>query len=159
MKTFMQFLKEKVDLKSNDSQKILLEMLATLFAARWVHHNSHWKEKGENFYGNHLLFQRIYESIDAEIDGLAEKIVAFFGEKAINQLDVIKNASQWVEKWNLESTFKNSIAAEQDLQRIFQQAYNSLKENKDVSLGLDDFIMATANAHETNLYLLQQANS
>jgi len=36
--------------------------------------------------------------------------------------------------------------------------YDKLKEMDDISLGLDDFLMATANAHETNLYLLQQAS-
>lgn len=32
----------------------------------------HWNSKGENYYSDHLLFERIYTDIDDQIDGLVE---------------------------------------------------------------------------------------
>jgi hypothetical protein len=46
---------------------------------------------------------------------------------------------------------------EQGLQQLFTFIYNKLEGQ--MSLGLDDYIMSTANAHETNVYLLKQRHS
>ena len=32
----------------------------------------HWNSRGENYYSDHLLFERIYTDIDDQIDGLVE---------------------------------------------------------------------------------------
>ncbi len=32
----------------------------------------HWNSKGENYYSDHLLYQRIYEDIADQVDGLIE---------------------------------------------------------------------------------------
>lgn len=32
----------------------------------------HWNSRGENYYSDHLLFERIYSDIDDQIDGLVE---------------------------------------------------------------------------------------
>ena len=64
MKTFMQFIDGQVKgLNESSSQSVLTDLLAALNAASFVHHTNHWQSKGKNFYGNHLLLGRIYESI------------------------------------------------------------------------------------------------
>ena len=45
---------------------------------------------------------------------------------------------------------------EEALQKALSNIYNALKDMKALSLGMDDYIMSIANAHETNLYLLRQ---
>ena len=45
---------------------------------------------------------------------------------------------------------------EEHLQRALKITYDELKARGELSLGLDDFLMATASAHETALYLLRQ---
>jgi DNA-binding ferritin-like protein len=52
---------------------ILLQLLAILRALQWSHQTAHWKVRGEPFYGDHLLFQKLYEAVGEEIDTLAEK--------------------------------------------------------------------------------------
>ena len=47
--------------------------------------------------------------------------------------------------------------SEKDLQASLKQAYDAIKQVKAMTLGLDDWIMATANDHDENEYLLQQA--
>lgn len=32
----------------------------------------HWNARGENYYSDHLLYQRIYEDIADQVDGLIE---------------------------------------------------------------------------------------
>ena len=32
----------------------------------------HWNSRGENYYSDHLLYQRIYEDIADQVDGLIE---------------------------------------------------------------------------------------
>jgi DNA-binding ferritin-like protein len=157
MKSFMQFVDEQVKgIDAGSSKSILQEVLAVLNAVYWSHQHSHWQVKGDNYYGNHLLFQRLYENTQDEIDSLGEKLVAYFGEDAVAQKDIFDKTKKWMDKWDKEDPLKRGIVAEETLQKVFKTAYDSLKKKNDMSLGLDDFIMATANAHETHLYLLGQ---
>ena len=52
---------------------------------------------------------------------------------------------------------ERALVIEEVLQKGFKVAYDLLKDSGGMTLGLDDFIMSMASAHETNLYLLRQA--
>jgi len=133
-------------------------LLACLRAAHFVHWTSHWQVKGQPFYGDHLLMDKIYTSVIEEIDTLAEKIVGYFGPEAVEPLQQIELMTMGIKM--LTSQESNPIIrasiVEECLQEIFARTYDKLEEKGCMSLGLDDFIMATANAHETNVYLLRQ---
>src|ERR1700722_7628278 len=49
-----------------------------------VHQNHHWITKGKNFYGNHLLFERIYKSATEDADLAAEKFTGLFGTDVLD---------------------------------------------------------------------------
>jgi hypothetical protein len=49
-----------------------------------------------------------------------------------------------------------ALRIEQVLQAMFKETFDTLEASGHLSLGLNDFIAATANAHETAIYLLQQ---
>ena len=38
-------------------------LLACLRAQYWMYQQSHWQVMGPEYYGNHLLFERLYESV------------------------------------------------------------------------------------------------
>jgi DNA-binding ferritin-like protein len=161
MKSFLKFVKQQNAGIENakDTVEVLQEVLGLLKGQYWNYWTTHWQAKGPNAYGNHLLFSRLYEGIQAEIDTLAEKIVGYFDENAVENSVVMEKMHNWFDPWcKISDPFERAIQSEQDMQNAFKAAYERLKEDKDISLGLDDFLMATANAHETNLYLLQQAN-
>ena len=40
-----------------------------------VHQNHHWVCMGDPFYGDHLLFQKLYSCVVDEIDSVAEKTI------------------------------------------------------------------------------------
>jgi len=154
----MQFVEEQADkiYKISSSKEILQEVLAILKGQYWSHQTNHWQT---NVYGNHLLFQRLYEGVQKEIDTLAEKLVGYFGEETVDQSALIEKTQYWVDKWNkTKDPVDRGLESEKDLQKAVSYAYNKLKNQDDLSLGLDDYLMALANAHETNLYLLGQIN-
>ena len=47
----------------------LCDLLACFQALRMTYHTSHWQARGASFYGDHLLFQRLYLGDDEEEEG------------------------------------------------------------------------------------------
>jgi len=135
-------------------------LLAILRGAHWAHWTSHWQVKGQSHYGDHLLLERIYESLIEEIDTLAEKIVGTYGGMAVapvEQAQLMANTLLPVAEAQAENDpIRRALVIEEALQVVFKNIYNALKEMNTLSLGMDDFLMSMANAHETNLYLLRQ---
>ena len=137
--------------------ELLVGLLGVLRALKWNYWNSHWMAKGAPYYADHLLFERLYtEVIDAQIDTLAEKITA-------EDPDVLSSAlmrrafNKFLDTNEVNSdSFQRGLAMEEHFQKTAKIVYNELKSSDDLSLGLDDFIMATANERETVIYLLRQ---
>lgn len=141
---------------SNTKLTALQILLASLRTAHFAHWSSHWQV--EQSYGDHLLLDRLYTSLVDEIDTLAEKIVGEFGAMGVEPVKQIQMMSSslmpLVEIKSQGDPLMRALIIEESLQSIFKSVYGILKNQ--MSLGLDDFIMSTANAHETNLYLLRQ---
>lgn len=138
-----------------DLSATLSELLSILRAQYWCYQTAHWQAKGESFYGDHLLLQRAYEALVPEIDGLAEKLVGVCGASTVDAGESIEAARDWLLKWSQEpSVWLTLLKSEIDLQQWCKVSYGLLKSQESLSLGLDDFIMALASQHETNLYLL-----
>lgn len=132
-------------------------MLSLLRAQYMAYQTSHWQSMGQAYYGNHLLFQRLYEGVQAEVDGLAEKLVGYVGVDGVDIVPQVALVMSWVQRWSqVENLHMQGLQSERDMQAVFQSAYDAIKAAKAMTLGLDDWIMATANAHDTNAYLLQQ---
>lgn len=145
--------------QSPNSQRLLTQLLAILRAAQWSHLTTHWQVRGVPQYGDHLLFERIYAGMSGEIDGLAEKCVAYFGPESVDALDSVTQAAQVIEAYYAgegADPIKRALILEQHVQNALALTYSRLQELGEMSLGLDDFLMATANAHETAIYLLRQ---
>ena len=136
--------------------KTLLQLLSILRAVHWSHWTTHWRVKGDPFYGDHLLFQRLYEAAVEEVDCLAEKIVGEFGPEAVGDLALMADSARFLEAHPGDDLVARALEIEEHLQQALRKAYDSLKASGTLSLGMDDFLMATASAHETNLYLLRQ---
>lgn len=135
----------------------LTSLLAILRAQYLNYQTSHWQTSGLPYYGDHLLFERLYKSVQEEVDTLAEKIVGYLGSKPVSIFPSVVKITRYVNKWaQIDGHANRGLASEQDLQSSLKHAYDTIKELGHMSLGLDDFLMATANAHEANVYLLQQ---
>lgn len=146
---------------TSGTQKLLLQLLAQLRGLQWSHWNSHWKVKGDAQYGDHLLFDRLYTGVSEEIDTLGEKITAYFGPQVITDLGTLTETTKFLSLAQHPDNgptdlYERALDLELIFQRSLQVVYDTVKRSKEMSLGLDDYLMATANAHETNVYLLRQ---
>lgn len=133
--------------------------VATLKALALIHQHNHWTTKGLAFYGDHLLFERLYNSTLEDLDLAAEKFIGVFGDQCLNydlQNELLHKVL--LKYKNLEgSPIQMSLAAEKDFLKFSKDAYNCFEEEGKLTLGLDDMIMAIASNREESVYLLQQS--
>jgi hypothetical protein len=135
----------------------MLELVAVLRAQYWIVQNAHWQVRGDSFYGDHQMFERIYDETAKDIDSLAEKAVGYLGCENVDAADLINRAKKWVDKWcRVDCPVSRTLAAEKDFLTLSKAYYVLLKEAGVMTLGLDDEIMSIANRHEGHVYLLQQ---
>lgn len=138
--------------------KVAALYLATLKAITLIHQHNHWTTKGDSFYGDHLLFQRLYESASENVDSAAEKFMGLFGDKCLDYDLQVELLNKLLLKYkNLEgSPVEMSLAIEKDFVKFSKVAYNCFEDEDKLTLGLDDMIMSTASQREESIYLLQQ---
>tara|TARA_B100000745_G_scaffold300398_1_gene254224 strand:+ start:7453 stop:8238 length:786 start_codon:yes stop_codon:yes gene_type:complete len=139
---------------SVDLQSGMIELLAVLRALNWMLQHAHWQCAGINFYGNHLLFERLYEDVQAEVDTTAEKTIGYFGTDVLESPQIMSSALDWVAKWEEESdtVLDRAIQAYRDVQEFLQDLY---EDCDDLPLGLDDMLQSVANKHDEHMYLIQ----
>jgi len=135
----------------------LQNMLGFLRAMHWNYWTAHWQVKGQTFYGDHLLFQRLYEGMTDEIDGMAEKIVGIYGSEAVGGHDSIDRAHNVLARWcGNPDLYSRAIQTEQEFQILTKGTIDLLDSKGHLSIGLENFLQDLADKHETNLYLLRQ---
>jgi DNA-binding ferritin-like protein len=132
--------------------------IATLKAIANIHQHNHWTTRGSNFYSDHKLFERIYESALENMDSAAEKFIGVFDTKCLDydmQADLLHKIL--LKYKNLEgSPVEMSLAIEKDFLKLSKDAYNCFDKEGKLTLGLDDMVMAIASQREESVYLLQQ---
>lgn len=138
--------------------KIANLYIATLRAIYLIEQHAHWTTKGVGFYGDHLLFQRLYESATANADLAAEKFIGTMGEEALDydtQCDLI---SKLVAKYAdlKDEPVKQALTAEKDFLAFAEKAFKALEQEDAMTLGIDDAFTAISDKREGACYLLQQ---
>ena len=137
--------------------------LGFFFFLYLMYQQFHWQVSGENFYSNHLLFERLYNEIAKNSDEIAEKIVGLFGKDAINiseQLSAFKAINDKSIDLD-ESTFRDyvekALVVESDFQKYLTNLKNELENDKKLTLGFDDMLMGHVSDSENRCYLLKQS--
>ena len=135
----------------------LTAVLAALRAQYLLYQTEHWTSAGATFMSDHILFERLYKSVEEQIDQLAEKIVSYFGWGAADSARQIALIAEFAGTWSKGATpADRGLESERAVQGALRAAYDAGKASGTMTLGLDDWLMSTANQHETNTYLLQQ---
>lgn len=142
---------------ANSALPVLQKLFTSLRGLYFIHWTAHWQAAGADSYSDHLLFQRMYGAIADEIDGLAEKMVASYGAKAVSLSAGVAMMAKDLAWFDSDSSpvAAKCLKAEKDLQIELKLAYDALKSSG-MSLGMDNFLQGIADAHETNIYLLTQ---
>ncbi len=133
--------------------------VATLKAIALIHQHSHWLAKGNDFYGDHLLFERLYDATLENLDGAAEKMIGVFGDECMDFKLQTELLNKLLMKYSdlSEDVLNCSLSIEKDFLNFSKAAYECFENEGKMTLGLDDFIMATASEHEEAIYLLTRA--
>ncbi len=132
--------------------------VAYLRAIYLTHQNSHWITKGQAFYGDHLLFDRIYKSSAQNADSAAERMIGLFGSDALDPQLQLQFIHKILEKSNGDDPMETSMKIEKQFLQFSQAFYNTMKKEGKLSLGLDDLVMSIASNREEAVYLLGQAS-
>jgi DNA-binding ferritin-like protein len=118
----------------------------------------HWRSKGTAYYGDHLLWQRLYEARVPEIDRLAEVIMAIGGVAAVDPLrswlgvkDVIEKT---VEASNLSDAERGAALVKETLARI--NAANNALGDSPYALAINNVLAGVADKQLEALYLIEQ---
>lgn len=150
------FFGTKVAAESMDEEacKILSAYVAFTRALYILHQQSHWEAQA---YGDHLLFQRLYEDAQTLSDDAAERAKGLCGDKVIFEGEeaIAKKFEPKIK--TLSSLLESSLEIEKAFQVVNQNTYDALKSNDMITLGLDDLLMSQASQSEVHIYLLQQA--
>lgn len=128
-----------------------------------VHQNHHWVTKGEPFYGDHLLFQRIYEATLADVDSLAEKAIGLGSVQCVDLCLQTAQCYKLVKGYGMTSTIpspmelaKRSYLAEMNFLKVAAHLASDLHECGLLSRGLDNLLQGIEDKHEGHVYLLKQ---
>jgi starvation-inducible DNA-binding protein len=140
----------------------LAVLLSATRALAQLHQTHHWQAGGETYYGDHLLFDRLYSDVNEEIDQIAERLV---GVASPDLVDVGTVAAQ-VERV-LREAFRTdgkdpvaaSLAAEELYLDLLGSVSTSLDEQDLLSYGTDDLLAGIADKHEEHVYLLKRRSS
>lgn len=144
---------------------IILGMLEYM---RVLHQAHHWVSMGDSFYGDHLLFSRLYDKITEEIDMVAEKAVGVSTMYSVNHSCIIQQMGVLDDKFggseealipNSNSLVKKSLCVEKAFLELMKVCIEMLDQKGELSVGIDNMLAALYDTHEGHVYLLKQRMS
>lgn len=142
----------------------LAVLLACLRLTYFVHQQNHWIVSGQTSFQDHLLFQRLYETIVGEIDTVAEKCVGV-GDTSLVNLDLqLKTVYQMLKNFSATSTItvgpadvvQKSLSVEYTFLKLCDIVRSSLDSQGLLTSGVDNMIAGIYDVHESHIYLLKQ---
>ena len=138
-------------------------LLVHLRYLAFVHQNHHWVTKGMPFYGDHLLFQRLYEGVTEDIDSVAEKAIGLgctdnvdLNRHTLQLNKLVQNYGMTVTLPNPSELARRSYTAEMNFLKVTAHLVEHLKECGLLTRGLDNLLAGIEDKHESSVYLLKQ---
>lgn len=142
----------------------LVQRSAWLRALHIWFHGAHHVVRGTSFAGDHAsLYDRIYTAIQDEVDGAVEKVIGLTGSVVTacpkilttRALEIMEDYQSPAELTQREIAI-TGLRMERDYIDFVERIFEELEEAEMLGLGLNDQLAASASAHETFVYLLQQ---
>lgn len=121
-----------------------------------AHQTAHWQAEGPTFYGDHLLFERLYTPLPDEFDALAEKMVSLFDKDAVDAMTIMEKTVEVLKRFDAAPAVERALDMERALQVTLKSVRASLQKANVLSMGMDNFLQGLSDSHETAVYLLQQ---
>lgn len=134
---------------------IYQKSIATLMSLYHYYQTAHWVSKGSQYYGDHLLFQRLYEAVNPDIDLIGEKALGI----TQNELSVdLKEITEMMGKIvnNMDYGPDDYFESALKLERAFVKLCGDQAKDETNTEGLKNMWAGLADKHEGHIYLLQQ---
>jgi DNA-binding ferritin-like protein len=137
----------------------LAGFLAVTEALQMLAHSHHWQTKGENFYGDHLLYQRLYQDVQAEIDLVGEKLIGVSQDvgltnyfKRVKAMEMFLKAVTHSDQPYIVVTHDAELA----YVRMGGELMDQLEQVGLLTRGLEQMLGNILDKHEEHIYLLEQ---
>lgn len=142
----------------------LAAVLTMLRGLAVVHQSNHWATKGATYYADHLLFDRLYGNLTAEIDGVAERAVGLGGIGLVDPVSLAKQTAIVVGELcagmpasaNPDERVAVSLNAELKFLLMMQILTKEMQTKGTLSRGTDNLLAGVEDKHEEHVYLLKQ---
>lgn len=137
----------------------LAAYLAITEGLQMIHHSHHWQTKGENFYGDHLLFQRLYEAVLTEIDLIGEKLIGVSGDASLtNYFKRVKAIEMFLKAVTPRNQPYVVVSHDAELMyvRMGGELMDQLEQAGLLTRGLEQMLGNVLDKHEEHIYLLDQ---
>ena len=137
----------------------LAGFLAVTEGLQTLHRSHHWQTKGENFYGDHLLYQRLYEAILPEIDLIGEKLIGVSQDVSLTNYFKRVKAMEMLLKAVTHSDQPYIVVshdAELTYVRMGGELMDQLEQAGLLTRGLEQMLGNVLDKHEEHIYLLEQ---
>lgn len=143
-----------VELKSGNLTAILNKQIANWGVLFVKLHNFHWYVKGSQFFTLHTKFEELYNEAAANIDELAERVLAIKGRPLATMSEYLVVASV-KEATGKESATEQVAALVEDFEAIIEQLKEGIEaaqEAGDESTG--DLLLGIHTALEKHVWML-----
>lgn len=134
--------------------KHLSFLLADTYSIYLKTQNFHWNLQGENFYGLHILMQKLYEDLAEGVDEIAERIrslgqyvVANFSH--FQKITQIQGEEAWVSAKNMIQTLTDD---HQKIAKEYRPVIEGCQKLRDEMSA--DLLIKRISFHEKAAYLL-----
>lgn len=137
---------------------------AVMRAAVMMHQTHHWQTRGSSFYGDHLLFERLYNDSVGFVDQLAERSVGSGSRELVcpkHQATMIRAlVFHWSQGTSDDPSPAEMVSTSLEIVRCvidcISAARYDLNQKGQLSDGIDNLLQGVADKHEEFTYLLQQ---
>ncbi len=139
-------------------------LVAILRAAALVHQSHHWQTRGDTFYGDHLLYERMYnESLDF-IDRVAERAVGSGHRLLVHPVIQANQVGPLVKFFcgdlktdpSPDDYAAVSFMTEVYVLSFLGMAHAALEGQQILTHGTDNLLQDASDKHESFVYLLRQ---
>ena len=131
--------------------------VAMLQSIYLTHKRSHWRSAGENFYGKHLLLDRIAKTAEDDADLAAEKLIGHFGSEVVDHDMQSQFIGRTLKLFSDEEPIRASLEAENKFLTYSKKFMEILEKEGKLTPGLSNCIEQIADNREGAVYLLQQS--
>jgi hypothetical protein len=138
----------------------LVSVLVFLRSLSLIHQSHHWLTSGENYYSDHLLFERLYNQTQEEIDKVGEKAVGAGDLKYIypgpQSLLISQVVGSLCNGSKPGAFVEVSVEAERRFILHLRYIMKQMEAKGFLTKGIDNLLAGIEDTHEGHLYLLDQ---